>query len=34
MNKWAGVERNDIKRGLGIYLGEEDIPLVKEALTI
>jgi len=30
MNKWTGVEINEIKGKLAIYSGEEDIPLVKE----
>jgi pimeloyl-ACP methyl ester carboxylesterase len=30
MNKWTGVEINEIKAKLAIYSGEEDIPLVKE----
>lgn len=32
MNKWTGIEINEIKTNLAIYSGEEDIPLVKEAL--
>lgn len=32
MNKWTGVEINEIKTNLAIYSGEEDIPLIREAI--
>ena len=30
MEKWTGVNINEIKGNLAIYSGEEDIPLVKD----